>query len=660
MSTTYEVKLLGGFEVRGGSRIHFPTRKTGLLFACLAMQAGRGVARDKLKSMFWSDRSEQQASGSLRRSLSDIRRVFGDTQVNPVIVTSKTDVTLNVDRFEVDLTTFERLISSDDEQALSQAAALYGGDFLITITPPDAACEEWLRIETRRLRNAANTLVERLAELATTPFGLGASEALASRLMATDPIAEEAHRALILCHLKSGRENAAKRQYQDCAAVLRRELGAEPEARTQRLIADQHIGSISKRNDSAAAAKTGHNPGPREAPARQVSIAVLPFDFRGPDPEHTCLAEGIADEILAELCKVKDFLVISRQSSNAMKDMQPTEIKERHGVNYLISGSFWRSEDTVRVSAQLVDTTTSAQIWAQRFERDIGDFFQLQDDITQRVVQSIYPEISSNEFDRAFRKPMDSLTAWEKFHRGMRHIHRNSNEDLDAAQALFEDAIAESTQYASPHAGLACVELMRATTYLPEEFQPRTDAALAHSEQALSLDPADSYSLTIHASALSLKGRFDEARTHFEKALRYNLNFLLAHYGRAQLLFRTGNYTDAHSSIVDAILRSPRDPQLGTFLLLKACCEYGLEDYGQMLETAREARAARASDGWAHLLAAIAALNIGQLEEAQAIRNDLDARFPDVSLASAKFLMENTPQDFGRKLKADLKAIDIG
>ncbi len=654
-----KVKLLGDFEVVGATRCHFPTRKTGLLFAYLAMQGGAAVSRDKLKLLFWNDRSEQQAAGSLRRSLSDIRRIVGEPDDEPILFTSKTDVSLVAEQADVDAFTFERLAKGAEEEGLIDAANLYIGDFLANVVPPDSGTDAWIKLETQRLKNIATALVERLAEVSETQGGLDATEALALRLLHADSICEEAHRALIVCFLKSGRENAAKRQYEDCAAELIKHLGTEPEEKTRRLVIEPNQARPKEVVIEEISVGVGEGSSATVNEVRRISIAVLPFHYIGPDTDQQFFADGVTDELLMELSRIRDLIVISRQSSAALKDLQPAEVRESLGVDYLVSGSLRRSGAAIRVTAQLIDTETGAQIWARRFERTFDDFFALQDEITQNVVESIYPEITSNELEAALRKPDNTLTAWEMFHRGMWHIHQGSANDLDRASSYFERAAGESPRYASAYAGQACVALIRATTHDAANFKDLTHLALELGEAALSVDRTDSYSLTIHASALTIDGRLQDAQAYAEEALQYNPNLVMALYCRAQILMRDGSYSDALSSVESAIVRSPRDPQMSSFLTLKACCEYGLENYTAMYETSKAAARIRASDNWSQLLAAVAADHAGYLDEASAISGALRERCPEALASSASFLTENTTAEFGQKLKADFERLGL-
>ncbi|WP_299664859.1 BTAD domain-containing putative transcriptional regulator [uncultured Ruegeria sp.] len=659
MAKPVKVKLLGDFEVVGSTRCHFPTRKTGLLFAYLAMQGGAAVSRDKLKLLFWSDRSEQQAAGSLRRSLSDIRSIVGEAEGAPILVTSKTDVALVAEQADVDAFTFERLATSPEEEALKDAANLYIGDFLATVVPPDSGTDAWIKLETQRLKNIVTGLVERLAEVSETQEGLDAAEALALRLLHADSICEEAHRALIVCFLKSGRENAAKRQYEDCTAELLKHLGAEPEEKTRRLLNKSNQAQPKERTKEELSTAAGEEAIATASEVRRLSIAVLPIHYIGPDADQQFFADGITDELLMELSRIRELVVISRQSSGTLKNLQPAEVRESLGVDYLVSGSLRRSGAAIRVTAQLIDTETGAQIWARRFERTFDDFFALQDEITQSVVESIYPEITGNELEAALRKPDNTLTAWEMFHRGMWHIHQGSADDLEMASSYFERAARESPRYASAYSGQACVALIRATTHDAANCRDLTKLALELGETALSVDRTDSYSLTIHASALTIGGRLQDAHAYVEEALQHNPNLVMALYCRAQILMRGGSYSDALGSVESAIVRSPRDPQMASFLTLKACCEYGLENYTAMYETSKAAARIRASDNWSQLLAAVAADHAGHLDEASAICETLRERCPEALASSASFLTENTTAEFGQKLKSDFERLGL-
>jgi DNA-binding SARP family transcriptional activator len=224
MTSPLEIRLLGGLSVAADGPVRFPTRKTGLLFAYLAMHAGEEVARDRVKTLLWSDRSEQQASGSLRRALADMRKSLDIGLDSQALLSTQSTVALAADAVDVDALRFQELAAASSEDDSARAAELYRCDLLAEIAAPDPVFEDWLRVERERLRSMAIALAERLAESAVTESALAAATDLANRLLRADPVCEEAHRALIIGYRKAGRTGRGRPLEGDDVLVARRNL----------------------------------------------------------------------------------------------------------------------------------------------------------------------------------------------------------------------------------------------------------------------------------------------------------------------------------------------------------------------------------------------------------------------------------------------------
>ena len=201
-----------------------------------------------------------------------------------------------------------------------------------------------------------------------------ACEALAQRLLAADPAAEEAHRALIRLHLLQARTNAALQQFEQCREALLRDLGVEPEFQTRDLLASQPEPSSSPRRPLS-------DPAPPSLAARgsrdQPSIIVMPFDnLSGENDEY--FVDGVVEEVTAALSRVRDFFVIARQSAFTYKGrfVDVREVGRQLGVDYVVEGTVRRGGDRLRISVQLVDTETRAQLWSERYEGTVEDVFE--------------------------------------------------------------------------------------------------------------------------------------------------------------------------------------------------------------------------------------------------------------------------------------------
>jgi len=177
---------------------------------------------------------------------------------------------------------------------------------------------------------------------------------------------------------------------------------------------------------------------------QKPSIAVLPFRNMSGDPDHDSFVDGVTEEIITALSRVRWFFVIARGSAFAYKsrDIDPNEIARELGVRYILTGSVRRADDRIRVAAQLIDANSRSNVWARSYDRALSDIFAVQDEITQTIVGGIEPELGRAERERARIKQRDSIDAWSIYQRGMFHVYRYTQADLAQARKLFEDAIA--------------------------------------------------------------------------------------------------------------------------------------------------------------------------------------------------------------------------
>ena len=172
------------------------------------------------------------------------------------------------------------------------------------------------------------------------------------------------------------------------------------------------------------------------------SIAVLPFENMSGDPEQEYLADGICEDLITALSKIRWFFVIARNSTFTYKGqaVEVTQVARELGVRYVIEGSVRKAGNRVRITAQLIDATTGRHVWAERYDRDLADIFELQDEMTQTIVAAVEPELGAAERERALSKPPENLDAWETCQRGLWHLWRFDREDNAKAPSLLQRA----------------------------------------------------------------------------------------------------------------------------------------------------------------------------------------------------------------------------
>src|SRR6266568_2485070 len=348
------------------------------------------------------------------------------------------------------------------------------------------------------------------------------------------------------------------------------------------------------------------------------AIAVLPFVNMGGDAEQEYFSDGISEDIITALSKLRWFFVIARNSSFIYKGkpVHMKQVAEELGVGYVVEGSVRKGGDRVRITAQLNDTATGSHIWAERYDRDLIDVFAVQDEITDAIVTAIEPQIYAAENFRSRRKPPNSVDAWDLVMRALSHHWRVTRSDSAAAQVLLEKAIAIDPNYGQALALLATnhmfsVHLGWADIATAAPVAER--AALA----AIAADSEDAWAHTALGSVYFSTRRLDDSLAEFELALQLNPNFSLAqgYYGLA--LSYCGRWQEAHEAAQRAIRLSPRDPSSAIYYGVAAYAQFVGRNYREAIALAREATRQRGDLTGAYRVLTVAAGMTGQIELAR-------------------------------------------
>jgi TolB-like protein len=226
------------------------------------------------------------------------------------------------------------------------------------------------------------------------------------------------------------------------------------------------------------------------SPSDRPAIAVLAFTNMSSDPQQEYFSDGISEDIITALSKLRWFFVVARNSSFAFKgkSVHMKQIAEELGVRYVVEGSVRKSGDRVRITAQLNDVATGSHLWAERYDRALAEVFAAQDEITDAIASAIEPQLYAAEELRARRKPPESLDAWELVMRGLSHYWRLTREDNAVAQSLLEQAITIDPNYAQALAVLAVSHSLE----IHMGWEDETVGAPAHERAALAAVRADS------------------------------------------------------------------------------------------------------------------------------------------------------------------------
>jgi TolB-like protein/tetratricopeptide (TPR) repeat protein len=364
------------------------------------------------------------------------------------------------------------------------------------------------------------------------------------------------------------------------------------------------------------------------------AIAVLPFNNMSGDHEQEYFSDGISEDIITALSKLRWFFVIARNSSFTYKGkaVQMKQIAAELGVRYVVEGSVRRSGDRVRITVQLNDTATGSHIWAERYDRDLTDVFAVQDEITDAIVTAIEPQIYAAENFRSRRKPPNSVDAWDLVMRALSHHWRVTRPDSLAAQALLERAIA-----IDPHYGQALA--LFATSHMFGVHLGWTDLATAApiaeraALAAIAADSEDAWAHTALASVYFSTRRLDHSLAEFELALQLNPNFSLAQGYYALALCYSGRWMDAYAATQRAIRQSPRDPSSAIYYGVAAYAQFVGRNYREAIALAQEATRQRGDLTGAYRVLTVAAGMSGQIELARTALQELRRTQPNISLA---------------------------
>jgi len=257
------------------------------------------------------------------------------------------------------------------------------------------------------------------------------------------------------------------------------------------------------------------------------SIAVLPFVNMSGDPEQEYFSDGITEDVITELSRFPDLLVIARNSTFVYKGQaaKVQDIGQALGVHYVLEGSVRKAGARVRITVQLVDTVTGNHRWAERYDRDFNDIFAVQDEVTQSIVATLPGRLEVADLERVRRKPTANLAAYECVLRGKIHHHQGTKEDNAQALQMLEKAIELDPGYAEAHAWLACtLGQAAARGYVSTPPDVMSEQVIRRLQTAYALDENNTECLRILCEVDMARRQYEQAEVHNEKALSLNPN----------------------------------------------------------------------------------------------------------------------------------------
>ena len=377
------------------------------------------------------------------------------------------------------------------------------------------------------------------------------------------------------------------------------------------------------------------------------SIAVLPFGNMSDDPENDYFSYGLTEDIIRLLARNRWLSVISRHSTIAFQGrvVDAHEIGELLGVRYVMVGSVRKSRDAVRITAELVRAADGKQLWADKYDLQLENIFDIQEEMARQIAATIEPELSKVEQQLAARKAPESLDAWDCYQRGLWNLWRFTTPGFDSAETYFQRAIAADPNFARGHGALSYVNLQRAFIDEPKDRAARLETALRQGRHAVALDELDCFCHCALGRALCLSHQNDEALAALDVSLELNPSFAQAYFAQGFNMLWHGREIEAETLLDRATMLSPRDSHISSFHHVRSWAHFSLGEYDIAVEFAR--RAARQPSVTYQAFASLAASLglLGDRAQAETAVAELLQRKPNYDIATARqqFFFCNDP-----------------
>lgn len=369
------------------------------------------------------------------------------------------------------------------------------------------------------------------------------------------------------------------------------------------------------------------------------SIAVLPFRNLSGDPEQEYFAEGIVEDIIAALSRIRWLFVIAHNSSFAYKG-RAVDIKQvgrELGVRYVLEGSVRKAGDRVRITGQLIDATTATNIWAERFAGTLEDVFELQDQIATSVVGAIMPQLERAEIERAWQTPTRNLSAYDCYLRGIARLKEGSRSTIDEALTQFGRAIELDPAFASAYGMAAWCFFWRKVNGWMTDRSKEIPEGIRLAHLAIELGQNDPVALTRGGHALAhLAGNVDGGIALLDRALMLDPNLAPAWFLSGFLRALKGDYNRAIEQLLWAMRLSPLDREMYRMHAGMALANLFAERFDEAASWAEKAH--RASPSFLVVVGIIAASHAlaGRLEEAQNALHTLRQLDPTLRVSSVR------------------------
>ena len=599
------VQLLGGPCLRSDD-----TTLTGppaqrhriALLALIASSWPQPISRDKAMAMLWPEKDLPSARRLLNLAVHVLRTALGEE----AITSTGDGLLFNPSKASCDLLELRAAI---DDDASERVARLYTAPLLDGFHLDDSAeFGYWLDERRNELSHAYVSALLTLAQRQEQSGDVHGRVRTCLRLVASDPHSGLYAQQLMKALYDAGDWLGAVHHATEHARRRRADLDLDP---------DPAVAALAERLRAAPPARMA----PAEN-ARSSSVAVLPFINLSSDPENEYFADGITDDVIAHLSKVRALKVISRTSVMRFKQRQQSlkEIGSALGVTTILDASVRRVGERVRIVAKLVDVHTDQHLWVETYDRDLTDIFAIQTDVALQIAAAMKAELSREERTRVRRSPTHDVPAYQLFQRGREFYIKYTPEGLLRSIEFFDKAIARDPSFALAHANksIAYTELAEVGAVSPDLAYERAAEA---SREALRLDPELGVA---HCTLAYLKSahEFDwkAAEEGFKKAIELNPSGADAYVLYGRMLAGLGRFDEAIAAQERAHELDPLAHRMDriTTRLRAGRFEEAIKPAEDAVEFEPAYDRARSTLGWAYFLNGDQSAGIAELERAVA------------------------------------------
>jgi len=356
------------------------------------------------------------------------------------------------------------------------------------------------------------------------------------------------------------------------------------------------------------------------------SVAVLPFQNLNGDPDQEYFGDGVTEDIITALSRFRELLVISRGSSFAFKGkgLSVRQIAQHLDVRYVLSGSVRKVSGRLRATAELTDAESGVQIWTDRYDRDLIDMFDLQDELSRTVAAVVQPAVRGAEIERARRKPPADLSAYDLYLRALPHVWAVTRDEIPKAIQLLQQSVSVDATSTPALAALAWCLVWASPAGADASLRTRAEA-LSLARSAVQQDSNDAFAQAVYGIVLSMSDEHDLALLHAREAVRLNPSSAFAWGAMGMVGTWCGDFESAVKSLDRAIGLSPYDTLLFVWTTWLTSAYFALRRYEEGIAWARRAVQHNPNFGTAHRLLAANLVLAERLEEAREVTRKRNA-----------------------------------